>query len=194
MAVPDYSSMSRNTMDKMDEVKGTAIGLMRQFLNREVVDPFVESMSTDIMTSIKLTNAIYLTMYTETLIHRSLRNLAKKTQPHRNVKEVALFLGYFGKVYKSSLFSLGATDYLSSIILMRSLFELLIGISTKVNGSMKERIDSIDFLKSDEKKNLKKFWDILCAWSHPYGKWWKEVCPNYMVQDVSINRVCLICA
>lgn len=165
-------------MDKMDEVKKKATGLMRQFLNNEVVDPFIESMCIDIMVSIKLTHAIYLTMYTETLIHKSLRDLSKKTHSHRNTKEVALFLGYFGKIYKSSLVSLGATDYLSSIILMRSLFELLIGISTKVNGSMKERLDSIDFLKSDEKKDLKKFWDILCAWSHPYGKWFKEVCPK----------------
>lgn len=124
-------------MDKIDENRELAIELMRETINSEVVGPFIESMCTDIMISIKLTNAIYLTMYTETLISKSLSDLAKKPPPRRNIKEAALFLGYFGKIYKSSLYLLGATDYLSSIILMRSLFELLIGISTKVNGSMK---------------------------------------------------------
>lgn len=165
-------------MDKIDENKELVIELMRKTINSEVVEPFIESMCTDIRISIKLTNAIYLTMYTETLISKSLSDLAKKSPPHRNIKESALFLGYFGKIYKSSLYLLGATDYLSSIILMRSLFELLIGISTKVNGSMKIRLDSIDFLNSDEKKFLKKYWDNLCKWVHPYRKWLKEVCPK----------------
>ena len=107
------------------------------------------------MISIKLTYAIYLTKYTEMLVDKSLSGPAKKSQPPENMKEIILFSGYFGKIYKSSLCLLGATDYLSSIILMRSLFELLIGISTKVNGGMKKRIDSIDFLSSEEKENLK---------------------------------------
>jgi len=166
-----------DAMDKIDENKELAIELMRQTLNSEVVDPFIKSMCTDIMISIKLTNAIYLTTYTEMLIDKSLSDLSKKSQPPQNMKEIILFTGYFGKIYKSSLYLLGATDYLSSIILMRSLFELLIGISTKVKGGMKERLDSIDFLSSEEKKILKKFWNNLCAWSHPYNKWLKKVCP-----------------
>jgi hypothetical protein len=111
------------------------------------------------------------------LVDKSLSGPAKKSQPPQNMKEIILFTGYFGKIYKSSLCLLGATDYLSSIILMRSLFELLIGISTKVNGGMKKRLDSIDFLSSEEKEFLKEYWDNLCKWSHPYGKWLKEVCP-----------------
>lgn len=157
--------------------KRLAMKLMRQTINREVVEPFIKSMCTDIMVSIKLTNAIYLTMYTETLINQSLSDLSKKSQPPQNMKEIILFTGYFGKIYKSSLYLMGSTDYLGSIILMRSLFELLIGISTKVNGLMQDRLDSIDFLNSDEKRILKKFWKNLCEWSHPYGKWLKEVCP-----------------
>jgi hypothetical protein len=150
---------------------------MRQTINSEVVEPFIKSMCTDVMTSIKLTNAIYLTMYTEMLVDKSLSVPAKKSQPPQNMKGIILFSGYFGKIYKSSLYLLGATDYLSSVILMRSLFELLIGISTEVTGKMKERIDSIDFLNFDEKKYLYKFWRTLCARAHPYGKWLKEVCP-----------------
>ena len=150
---------------------------MRKTIDSEIVDPFIKSMCADIMISIKLTNAIYLTTYTEELINKSLSDLSKKSQPPQSMKEIILFSGYFGKIYKSSLYLLGATDYLGSIILMRSLFELLIGISTKVNGKMQGRLDSIGFLNSDEKKSLKKYWKNLCAWSHPYGKWLKEVCP-----------------
>ena len=43
---------------------------------------------------------------------------------------------------------------------------------------MRKAITSEDFLKSNEKKTLKKFWDNLCGWLHPYGKWLKEVCPK----------------
>ncbi len=150
---------------------------MRKTINSEVVDPFIKSMCADIMTSIKLTNAIYLTMYTESLVNKSLTNLSKKSQPPQNMKEIILFSGYFGKIYKSSLYLLGATDYLGSIILMRSLFELLIGISTEVTGGMADRLDSIEFLDTDEKKRFKKFWRTLCERAHPYGKWLKEVCP-----------------
>ena len=164
-------------MNKIDKNKKQATKLIRKFLNHEVVDPFIKSICTDIMISIKLTYAIYLTKYTEMLVDKSLSGPAKKSQPPQNMKEIILFTGYFGKIYKSSLCLLGATDYLSSIILMRSLFELLIGISTKVNGGMKKRLDSIDFLSSEEKEFLKEYWDNLCKWSHPYGKWLKKVCP-----------------
>jgi len=165
-------------MNKIDKNKKQVATLIRKTLNREVVDPFIKSMCTDIMTSIKLTNAIYLTKYTETLVDKSLSDLSKKSQMPQNMKEIVLFSGYFGKIYKSSLYLLGATDYLGSIILMRSLFELLIGISTEVTGKMKEeRIDSINFLDVDEKKKLYEFWRTLCTIAHPYGKWLKEVCP-----------------
>ena len=57
-------------MDKIEENKELAMKLMRQTINSEVVEPFIKSMCTDIMISIKLTNAIYLTMYTETLVNK----------------------------------------------------------------------------------------------------------------------------
>lgn len=164
-------------MSKIDKNKKQATKLIRKFLNDEVVDPFIKSICTDIMISIKLTNAIYLTMYTKMLIDKSLSDLSNQSHPPQNMKEIILFTGYFGKIYKSSLCLLGATDYLSSIILMRSLFELLISISTNVGGGKKKSIDSIDFLSSEEKEFLKKYWDNLCKWAHPYGNWLKEVCP-----------------
>ena len=110
-------------------------------------------------------------------------------------KELLLFLGYFGKIYQSCLFALGSTDYLSGTILMRSLFELLVGISTEKNGSMKDRIHSIQFFDEQEKKDLDNTWNLLCAWAHPYGKWEKNICPIYYgstrICNPSLFKQCL---
>ena len=148
---------------------------IRVVLEREIVDPFIHSVCSDVEVSLKLTSALVLTRYTEQIVVK----LSIDENPKNNkIKESYLFLGYFGKIYQSSLFSLGSTDYLSAMILMRSLFELLVGISTETNGSMKDRIKSICFLDEQEKKDLGKTWDLLCAWAHPYGKWEKYVCPK----------------
>lgn len=76
--------------------------------------------------------------------------------------------------------SLLAASYISTLILIRSIFELLIGLSTKVNGSMTARIDSIAFFTENEKQLIKKSWNYLNGWAHPYGKWEKEVCPIFI--------------
>ena len=75
--------------------------------------------------------------------------------------------------------SILSASYISSLILIRSIFELLIGIATNKIGSMSERIKSIDYLSEEEHKSIKKCWDKLNAWAHPYGKWEKNVCPIY---------------
>lgn len=147
---------------------------IRMVLEREVVDPFIKSVCSDVQVSLKLSAALVMTTYTEQIVVK--KPIDRKPENNK-IKECTLFLGYFGKIYQSSLFSLGSTDYLSAIILMRSLFELLIGISTEVNGSMKARINSICFYREEEKKELSKTWDSLCAWAHPYGKWEKYICP-----------------
>jgi hypothetical protein len=82
-----------------------------------------------------------------------------------------------GKVYKSALLLIGVTDYLGGIILLRSVFELLIGIATTENSSMRAKISSINYLESNEKDNLQTLWNELSAWAHPYGKWTKNICP-----------------
>lgn len=153
---------------------GLAQDKIREVLEREIVEPFIRSVCSDIEVSIKLSAALVLTRYTEQIIIKSLENNVR----HKKIKECNLFLGYFGKIYQSSLFTLGSTDYLGAIILMRALFELLVGISTDQNGSMNERIKSISFFDAQEKKDLFKTWNILCAWAHPYDKWAKNVCPK----------------
>lgn len=75
--------------------------------------------------------------------------------------------------------SILSASYVSSLVLMRSVYELIIGIASKSTGSMGDRIDSITFLNSEEKSGLKKLWYRLCAWGHPYRKWIKEICPIY---------------
>jgi hypothetical protein len=42
-------------------------------------------------------------------------------------REKNLYLGYLGKILKSSIVLVGATDYLGAMVLFRTLFELLIG-------------------------------------------------------------------
>lgn len=75
--------------------------------------------------------------------------------------------------------SILSASYLSSLILIRSIFELLVGIATNRKGSMSERIESINYLSEDEHKLIKKAWNKLNAWAHPYGKWEKNVCPVF---------------
>ena len=52
--------------------------------------------------------------------------------------------------------SILSASYISAHVLLRSSFELLIGIATKVNGKMGERIESIEFLSIEEQKIVKK--------------------------------------
>lgn len=73
-----------------------------------------------------------------------------------------------------------SASYISALIHMRAIFELIVGIVTRTTGKMGDRIDSISFLTTSEKKNIKISWYRLCAWGHPYGRWIKEVCPVYV--------------
>ena len=134
----------------MKEKNDYAKDKIRYMLEMEIVEPFIDSVCSNIDNgSLKLSSAFFLTLYTERIVENS---FMKMNSCNHRLKELYLLLKYFGKIYRSSLISLGATDYLSSIILMRSLFELLIGISTNKNGSMKDRIKSINFFDEKEKK------------------------------------------
>lgn len=75
--------------------------------------------------------------------------------------------------------SILSASYISSLILIRSIFELLIGIATSQLGGMSRKIESVNFLTTEEHKRLKDAWNKLNAWAHPYGKWEKEICPIY---------------
>ncbi len=148
---------------------------IRFVLEHELVDPFVRSVCSDPIVSLKLSAAFVFAIEAEQVIFKlPIDDVFRK----RKSKEYRLFIGYFKKIYLSSLFLLGSTDYLSAIVLMRSLFELLVGISTDLNAPMKEKIKSICFFDEQEKKEISNTWKLLCAWAHPYGKWEKYVCPK----------------
>ncbi len=90
--------------------------------------------------------------------------------------------------------SILSASYVSSLILMRSVFELIVGIASKSTGSMSDRIDSVAFLSDKEKSEVKKLWYRLCAWGHPYGKWIKEICPVYADQEPIYHpKLCKLC-
>lgn len=70
-------------------------------------------------------------------------------------------------------------SYISASVIMRSAFELLVGIATIETGTMNERISRMTFLSAKEKGNIQRLWSDLCAWAHPYNKWLKDVCPIF---------------
>jgi len=87
-----------------------------------------------------------------------------------------------------------SASYVSSLVLMRVVFELVIGIASKNTGSMTDRINSILFFGGKERSALKKQWSRLCAWGHPYEKWVKEVCPIYVGHKPLYHpRLCQSC-
>jgi hypothetical protein len=148
-------------------------------LKREFMDPFINSVRQEPAISLKLSNAFVLLYVCEQLIVEFDKKRAAAGENVEAIREKTLLLGYLGKIYQSALLLTGATDYLGAMILLRSIFELLIGIATTKGGSMRERISSIAYLESEEKQGLQKLWNDLSAWAHPYGKWVKSICPRF---------------
>jgi hypothetical protein len=103
-------------------------------------------------------------------------------------------LRYVLREFNWIIVSIMSASYISSLVLMRSLFELLINVATRKTGNMKDRVDSISFLHKDERKEILKLWRRLCAWSHPHGRWIKEVCP-FLQQHTPFfhKRLCELC-
>lgn len=89
-------------------------------------------------------------------------------------------MGYLAREYNWTLVSLLSASYISTFVLMRAVFESVIGLGTRKTGSMGDRIDNIGCLNPDGKKRVKKLWYRLSAWCHPYGRWIKDVCPVYI--------------
>lgn len=90
---------------------------------------------------------------------------------------------YLVREFHWVVISILAASYLSAHVIMRSIFELLVGIATKQAGSMSERIGGMEFLSSEEKKDVKKLWKALNGWAHPYNKWTKEICPIFISHE-----------
>lgn len=89
-------------------------------------------------------------------------------------------LPYIDRQMNWVVISILSASYLSSTILMRSLFEILVNLSTTADEGMGEKIDNIPFIQKGEGKQIKKMWRQLCSWSHPYKKWLRDICPIYM--------------
>jgi len=89
-------------------------------------------------------------------------------------------LSYLTRELNWVAISILSASYISAYILMRSIFELLIGIATRKTGPMSERIDGISYFSKEERKQVSRLWRDLCGWSHPYGKWTKEVCSIFI--------------
>jgi len=150
--------------------------LIEFFLRKQFVTPFIDSIREPMIWA-QFSNGFVLLNMSEQLILEFDKKHDDAGETIEAVREKTLFLGYLGRLYKSALLLIGATDYLGGIILLRSIFELLIGIATTENGGMRAKISSINYLESNEKDNLQTLWNELSAWAHPYGKWTKNICP-----------------
>ena len=103
-------------------------------------------------------------------------------------------LAYLGREIDWVVVSVLSASYVSALVLMRSVLELLVGIATRATGSMKERLEEIPFLEATEIKSLLNLWYRLCGWGHPYGRWVKEVCPFYVSHGPMYNpMLCATC-
>ena len=87
---------------------------------------------------------------------------------------------YVSKQMNWIFISILSAHYLSSMILMRSIFELIIDLLANAKGGMSAKIQSISLFDDNQKSDIKKSWNNLCSWSHPYNKWLKNMCSRYM--------------
>jgi len=90
---------------------------------------------------------------------------------------------YISNLMNWIVISILSAQYLSSMILMRSIFEITINLLSNNKGGMSTKIDNISFFNNNQKDDIKKTWDSLCSWSHPYKRWLKNICPIYMAHS-----------
>lgn len=125
-------------------------------------------------------------------------------QERVNIEEVKAIFGdtrskkyllmYLARELRWITISILSASYVSSMILMRATFELIVGIASRDSDGMVSRIASISFIHESEKGALTKLWYRLCAWGHPYGKWLKEICPIYSAHEPLYHKaLCNMC-
>lgn len=120
----------------------------------------------------------YITIFENFIQTGNLSQEAEKILESTNSRKY--LLAYLNRELNWVAISILSASYISSHIIMRSAFELLVAIATNKTGSMGTRVDSISFLTLEEKKGVKKLWSDLCGWSHPFGKWIEEACPIFI--------------
>lgn len=172
------SNIKKHTEEHLKE-------LVSKYLDEKIKLPVLSTITRDPIASLRWSNSFVLLRLSERLIVDHDVKVEKNKdrqhteEAHKDVEKKSLYLGYLGKELESSLVLLGSTDYIGSLILMRSILEFLIGLATDMTGSMKKRIWAIDFLSESERKTIHKLWNELNAWTHPYGRWRKELCPKF---------------
>ncbi len=158
---------------KINKLENELANLIKETINPLVVNPICETVVKDpVKIGLRYSQTMFILKFVDNLITHKEANL--------NNKEKAIILhGYYMRVMTSSLILLGSTDYISSLILMRSIFDGLVSLSTDNTGGMKEKLESIEFIDESEVDGLYKLWNNLCAWAHPYKKWEKNICPIF---------------
>jgi len=181
-----------------------------KFIDMMTRRPAVETVRKDFHSQDKLATLLILLKNTINLVYKEGIDIDKnfmsqldksEWQKHIDILEKAVYTGQFDKAVleildldssRKYLFayarreldwvavSILSASYVSANILMRSVFELLVGIATRQTGYMSMRIHAIPFLSVKQKKKIGKLWNELNEWAHPYGKWVKECCPIFV--------------
>ncbi|RLC74137.1 MAG: hypothetical protein DRI61_17160 [Chloroflexi bacterium] len=82
--------------------------------------------------------------------------------------------------------------YTSALMTIRSIFEMLVK-GTAPEGKTGERMEKLEFLNEDEKREIKKLWRELSAWAHPYERWLNRVDPGTLSSFCYDREMCQTC-
>lgn len=105
-----------------------------------------------------------------------------------------IYLSYLIQLFSWTVISILSASYLSSLVLIRTVLELLINAASEDRGGLRNRVAGIAFLEEEERKEIIKNWDELCGWAHPYGRWFNEMCPVYVSRGpLYHNRLANLC-
>lgn len=102
----------------------------------------------------------------------------EKNDNHRLNIFRTIYISYVNQLVNSIAIEILSTSYLSANILTRALLEVLVNLVAKSNKkTMREKIESINFLQADEKETLLEVWKDLCGWVHSHSDWLQQLCP-----------------
>lgn len=102
------------------------------------------------------------------------------TQTRAKLEARTIYLSYLDQLFNWTVVSILSASYLSAFVLLRTLLELLVNASSEDTGGLRKRVAGVPFLEAEERKEIVRNWDELCGWTHPYGRWFNEMCPVYV--------------
>lgn len=202
-----YGILDREGM--MNKLKKEIKELLGSYIDLNTKKPLMESLDKDINVAVRSGELVSILSYLEKNIIQGyefnecnpksdantvLQSLEEITAGEKNAEDAFQELGkimgdtcnqkclapYLNKHLEWIHISILTTHYISAYILMRSTLEFIINLASNIQDGMNAKIDSIEYFRELEKKEIKKLWKYLCAWAHPYNKWTNNICMHYI--------------